>query len=362
MSISTHCIDCFVAMAFGREDCDRTYFQLIRPTLLKLKLNPIRVDRRQHRDDLNNFIIRMLNKSAIVLADLTYARPSVYYEAGFAERVTPVVYTVRTDHLGRAQQDDNLRVHFDLQMKKIIHWSSPSDSSFRTRLMARMNYLLRPLLSELETKERETADRHQFASLSVHERCEAIIGAFTKEFRAKRFWSCPLADVNSRLQYEISPAAGVVGAKLSGQRAMSVTVVAAESITQKHIRAVLWWASGSSLTSSSKPSISLFDAHVFFCSLTRIPVSRLTAVCPSAVPVHQLRCFHLSGRAGLRDCPSGKTIWLLGSISSEREAMDAARKSMSKVSPRKTNKYTCLSGSEHSRHRYIQFERLKKLQ
>lgn len=78
---------------------------------------PIRVDRKQHRDDLNNFIRRMIKECDIVLADLTYTRPSVYYEAGFAERFSPVVYTVRTDHLSRSQPDEQLRVHFDLEMK-----------------------------------------------------------------------------------------------------------------------------------------------------------------------------------------------------------------------------------------------------
>jgi hypothetical protein len=31
-------------------------------------------------------------------ADLRYARPSVYFEAGYAERSVPVIYTVRRDH------------------------------------------------------------------------------------------------------------------------------------------------------------------------------------------------------------------------------------------------------------------------
>jgi hypothetical protein len=113
-------INCFVAMAFGHKDCDKIYDSKILPILRELRLFPIRVDRRQHRDDLNNYIIRMIKNSNIVIADLTYARPSVYYEADFAERISSVVYTVRKDHLSRSQKDESLRVHFDLQMKKII--------------------------------------------------------------------------------------------------------------------------------------------------------------------------------------------------------------------------------------------------
>ena len=73
-------------MAFGREDCDTVYDRHIVPALRSLKIDPVRIDRREHKDDLNSYIIRMLRDSDIALADLTYSRPSVYYEAGFAER------------------------------------------------------------------------------------------------------------------------------------------------------------------------------------------------------------------------------------------------------------------------------------
>ena len=60
--------------------CDIIYAEKIFPTLKSLGLNPIKVDNRQHREDLNVFIINMLEQSEIALVDLTYARPSVYYE------------------------------------------------------------------------------------------------------------------------------------------------------------------------------------------------------------------------------------------------------------------------------------------
>ncbi len=124
---------CFVAMAFDHDDTDSLYDQQILPTLRRLGIRFVRIDRRQSNDDVNIQIMEQLQSADFCITDLTYARPSAYFEAGFAQRSTPVIYTVRRDHLSRAQPD-HLRVHFDLQMKPIIPWKSPSDSSFANRL------------------------------------------------------------------------------------------------------------------------------------------------------------------------------------------------------------------------------------
>src|SRR5690349_3854545 len=116
---------CFVAMAFDRNDTDRLYNQQIQRALKRAGVLPIRIDRIDHNDDIDDRIIAELNQCDLALADLTYARPSVYFEAGYAARVRPVIYTCRADHF-RPRQDDpegNLRVHFDLQMKNILKWS-----------------------------------------------------------------------------------------------------------------------------------------------------------------------------------------------------------------------------------------------
>lgn len=124
-------------MAFGRADTDAFYEDLLEPALSRNGILPIIVNRRQSNDDLNLQIIEELRRADFAVCDLTYARPSAYFEAGFAERVSPVIYTVREDHLSAGQADD-LRVHFDLQMKPLITWRDPSDASFSTRIEKRL--------------------------------------------------------------------------------------------------------------------------------------------------------------------------------------------------------------------------------
>ena len=97
---------CFIAMAFGREDTDLFYENLILPTLKKYNVTPIIINRRVSNDDINIQIIEQLERADFCIADLTYTRPSVYFEAGFAQRSIPVIYTVRKDHLLEGQPED----------------------------------------------------------------------------------------------------------------------------------------------------------------------------------------------------------------------------------------------------------------
>jgi nucleoside 2-deoxyribosyltransferase len=130
---------CFVAMAFDYDDTDRIY-SVFERLLRSMGITAVRVDRIEHNDDIDNRIIQEIKQADFVLADLTYARPSVYFEAGYAQRAVPVVYTCRRDRF-RPRVDDpkgNVRVHFDLQMKNIVAWATEHDSTFAERLRRRM--------------------------------------------------------------------------------------------------------------------------------------------------------------------------------------------------------------------------------
>lgn len=112
-------LKCFVAMAFGRPETDRLYDRAIVPTLDAVNLQAVRVDRVEHNGDIDDRIIQELKECRLAIADLTFTRPSVYFEAGYAQRVVPVIYTVRKDHFDRGAPD-TARVHFDLQMRNIV--------------------------------------------------------------------------------------------------------------------------------------------------------------------------------------------------------------------------------------------------
>jgi nucleoside 2-deoxyribosyltransferase len=144
-------LKCFIPMAFDRKDTDRLYDKAIKPILKQKGISQFRVDRSNRNDDIDDQILSELHKCDFVIADLTYARPSVYFEAGIAQgRPVPVIYTCRRDHF-KDQSDDkygNLRVHFDLQMKPIIRWTDNLSTSFSQNLEKRDNYVIRPLVQQ----------------------------------------------------------------------------------------------------------------------------------------------------------------------------------------------------------------------
>jgi hypothetical protein len=134
-------------MAFGHQDTDKWFDRTLRPLLKIVGAQARRVDRIEHNDDIDDRILAEIKEADFAVADLTYARPSAYFEAGYAQRAVPVIYTCRADHL-LAPPDSSNRVHFDLQMKNIVPWREPMDPRFRQRMESRLRKVTLPILRE----------------------------------------------------------------------------------------------------------------------------------------------------------------------------------------------------------------------
>jgi hypothetical protein len=188
---------CFVAMRFGEQETDLVYEKLIEVALDKLQIKPVRIDRINHNENIDTKIMKELKICDFAIADLTFARPSVYFEAGFAESRVPVIYTCRRDHLGSGQKshDDGFKVHFDLQMRNIIPWTSHRDSEFRRKLTARIAKVVAPLIT---ANAKITTDRDAskaFAALSLHERVVCIRDSAMKALTVAGFGPTDNSDV-----------------------------------------------------------------------------------------------------------------------------------------------------------------------
>jgi nucleoside 2-deoxyribosyltransferase len=178
-----------VAMAFDRDYTD-SLFQQMKRTLGKIGVSLRRVDRIEHNDDIDERIILEIKQADFVIADLTYARPSVYFEAGYAQgRGVPVVYTASKDHF-RPRSDDlhgNFRVHFDLQMRNIIAWIRPGDAMFARRLKTRVNKVISPILKhkllDAEAKHREAS----FKDLALKDQLDLLRATARRHFEGLCF-------------------------------------------------------------------------------------------------------------------------------------------------------------------------------
>jgi nucleoside 2-deoxyribosyltransferase len=176
-------------MTIGQEDTDLLYDRHIKPAIRDVSLLPIRVDRVLHNDRIDHRIRLEIERADVVVADLTYARPSVYWEAGFAERKVPVVYTCRADHLSTKarRSDDALTVHFDLRNANIVTWRGTGSQTFQRQLKKRLRFVTKDLIAERELEEELMSARKAFAALSPSERCRDISAATSALFARAAF-------------------------------------------------------------------------------------------------------------------------------------------------------------------------------
>jgi nucleoside 2-deoxyribosyltransferase len=123
----------FVAMWFDESMSD-AYESGIEPAIQDAGYKPLRIDRKDHNNKIDDEIIAEIRRSRFVVADFTQgtggARGGVYYEAGFAHGYRiPVIFTCKEDAIGR--------VHFDTRQYNHIAWKDTSD--LRTRLAQRIS-------------------------------------------------------------------------------------------------------------------------------------------------------------------------------------------------------------------------------
>jgi len=114
-------IRCFVAMAF-QKDMEKFYEEGIAKAIEDNKFRPVRVDKEhtENEQTINDFIIASIKQSRFCIADLTYQRNGVYFEAGYAlGRGLKVIYTCR--------RDDHVNVHFDLKTMQTILYDTSEE-------------------------------------------------------------------------------------------------------------------------------------------------------------------------------------------------------------------------------------------
>ena len=83
----------------------------------------------EHNDKICDRMIVEIRRAQFIIADFTFQRGGVYFEAGFAAALSrPVIWTCRACHFGH--------LHFDTQQYNHIRWETPAD--LRTQLATRI--------------------------------------------------------------------------------------------------------------------------------------------------------------------------------------------------------------------------------
>lgn len=124
----------FVAMWFD-DSMDLPWKEAIYPAIVDAGYEPLRIDKREHNNKIDDEIVASIRRSRFVVADFTGGRGGVYYEAGFAHGLDiPVIWSVRKDWLSQ--------LHFDTRQFNHIPWSDSDLASFRSALKFRIEATL----------------------------------------------------------------------------------------------------------------------------------------------------------------------------------------------------------------------------
>jgi len=113
----------FVAMWFNEATND-AYINAIAPALSAMGYKPVRIDKKEHNNKIDDEIIAEIRKSRFLVADFTCetgkARGGVYYEAGFAQGLgIPVIWTCKDSSIND--------LHFDTRQYAHIVWKDQAD-------------------------------------------------------------------------------------------------------------------------------------------------------------------------------------------------------------------------------------------
>lgn len=164
----------FLIMHIGNPQLDQLAATAIVPALVACGLDPKRVDKHNEGGLLKAEIIRFIESSEIIIADLTHERPNCYLEIGYVmgvDKFRNLILIVREDHFPESPnfQKGGPKVHFDLVGYDILSWNPERIDAFRIELEKKIRRRLAivtpppeavaaPLESDWFAEQRLTAD------------------------------------------------------------------------------------------------------------------------------------------------------------------------------------------------------------
>jgi hypothetical protein len=120
----------FVAMWFDKT-MDDLYTNAIEPAIRGAGYDPLRIDRHEHVNRIDDEIIGQIRRSRFMVADLTGQRYGVYFEAGMMLGLgRTVIWMCKKEEL------DEGKLHFDVRQFNFIAWETIEDA--RKRLCDRI--------------------------------------------------------------------------------------------------------------------------------------------------------------------------------------------------------------------------------
>jgi hypothetical protein len=135
--------EAFIIMQIGNPDLEKMCEQAIVPALKACGLEPVRIDKHNKGGLLKSEIIKRIQDSEVIVADLTNERPNCYLEVGYAmgiDKFRNLILTARQDHNqdNPDHQPCGPKIHFDLSGYDVLFWEGSALDAFRIDLEKRI--------------------------------------------------------------------------------------------------------------------------------------------------------------------------------------------------------------------------------
>lgn len=167
----------FIIMQIGNSDLDIVCRDAIVPALKACNLDPKRVDKHNQGRLLKSEIVKFIETSNIIVADLTNEKPNCYLEVGYAmglDKFRNLILTAREDHNQDSPnyKKDGPKIHFDLSGYDILFWEPNNLKGFKDELEKRVSRRLRtiPLTVSVSPWDKNWISKNQ----------ESVLAAFKK--------------------------------------------------------------------------------------------------------------------------------------------------------------------------------------
>ncbi len=130
----------FCAMWFD-DSVNPLWDKAIEPAIRDAGYQPLRIDKKEHANRIDDEIFADIRRSRFVVADFTHGesgvRGGVYFEAGFAQGLgLHVIWICRQDVLATD------KLHFDVRQFNFLEWTDENLIDFKHRLQRRIEAIL----------------------------------------------------------------------------------------------------------------------------------------------------------------------------------------------------------------------------
>jgi hypothetical protein len=137
----------FVIMQIGNPLMDEIWKTVYMPVIHDFKLTPKRIDKHNEGRFLMSEVAVLINRSKIIIADLTNERPNCYLEVGYTlgtEKYNHLILCAKEDHNLESPnyQKGGAKVHFDITGYDILFWDENKIDDFKLGLAKKIRYRL----------------------------------------------------------------------------------------------------------------------------------------------------------------------------------------------------------------------------